>query len=135
MKLTEDLILEFETSECFPLLTDRGIGHLLEPRLALLLGNANRLLREEMEKWPVVFGSTLRPVDGYNEKQYESTTHRSRIMPPQPIRKENTEEEAIRLLRYLTNYISMVGRTEAIGCAPIELVHAKQFLARIDQKG
>ena len=54
---------------------------------------ANAKLNTEIEKWPVVYGSVKRPLDGWNEKIYESTTHKGRLafieeLPKKPCKHE-----------------------------------------------
>lgn len=40
---------------------------------------ANAKLAKLIESWPVVYGSSKRPLDGWNEKSYESSTHKARL--------------------------------------------------------
>jgi len=56
---------------------------------------ANEKLNKLIESWPVVYGSNKRPLDGWNEKSYESTTHKARLAFIEEIKKEPCKHEPI----------------------------------------
>lgn len=107
MILNNDLILQFEESDCEFV---KEFGPCTNPIGAvktISISHANKLLRDEMSKWPVVSGS----VDEFSMSEWRSThgrgtekdTHRSRIAPPQPIKQETVEGVAKELEYYINN--------------------------------
>ena len=54
----------------------------------------NKMLSEGVE----VYGSNNRPLDGWNQKSYESTTHKALLINIEPIKKETKGEACERLL-------------------------------------
>lgn len=52
---------------------------------------ANNRLAEIAKTWSIVFGSDKRPLDGWNEKSYKSTTHRARLAFIEEIKPEKYE--------------------------------------------
>ncbi len=99
---SETGFLEFEESDCY----------LVDRTTFITLHAANLRLREEFEKWTVVYGNLG------NQSMKESNwsacqndadkildTHQSRLMPPMPLRKETAED----LLR---EYIKAVDASE-----------------------
>lgn len=93
---SETGFLEFEESDCIT------TGY-------LAIGEANRLLREEIEKWTVVSGF----IDAFSMSAWRSThgrgteddNYQSRLLPPRPIRKETAED-------VLRDYIKVVAAAE-----------------------
>lgn len=53
--------------------------HSVDSAIALACDMVNHKLNAEIHKWPVVYGSSKRPLDGWNEKSYPSTTHQGRL--------------------------------------------------------
>lgn len=56
---------------------------------------ANKILNKLIESSPVAYGSTKRPLDGWNEKEYESSTHRARLMFIEEIKREPCIHEPV----------------------------------------
>lgn len=85
MKLNADLILEFEESDFKSY--DKDVNGTY-----VRVTDVNKLLRDEMSKWPVVYGGNqmfyIYDEDGHDKDD----THRSRIAPPQPIKTETAED-------------------------------------------
>lgn len=86
MRYTDDGILEYEPSD-ETLIHDDGY--------IFTIAKANRLLREEQLKWPVIYGQLELRDHVWNTKNPEwHDTHVSRLMPPRPIQKDSFEQLA-----------------------------------------
>lgn len=89
MRYSDDGILELQ-------MIDSDCVH-PNSMLAITIHQANRLLREEQEKWQVVYGvpnEMFSHVEGtvYRNGVANSDTHLSRLMPPRPIQKDSFEQ-------------------------------------------
>ena len=84
MRYTDDGFLEFKESDC-----DYNMQYGYR---VISLYNANRLLREEQLKWPVIYGQLELRDHVWNTKNPEwHDSHVSRLMPPRPIQKDRLE--------------------------------------------
>lgn len=99
MRLTEDLVLQFEVNDA----DNPEVPHSHYIGQYISIEHANRILRDEMSRWPVVVAPEPK---GYMWRTGNPEAHelyRSRIVPPQPIPKETAED----VLRDLVNALSV----------------------------
>lgn len=94
MRITDDLILEFQCSD-FDDLFGKHSGSTIDAA-----DLANKLLRAEMEKWPMVKGYEAKDNMGWcmDQDPMPTVTHASRLVPPQKIKpkKKDTAEMILR---------------------------------------
>lgn len=85
MKYTENGFLEFEIKD---------LAYCDSSNVCRV--KANRLLREEMEKWQVVYGyckeASMWDTTKYDNNKDNCHTHTTRLTPPRPIQKDSFEQ-------------------------------------------
>ena len=59
---------------------------------------ANILLKRMLQYQIPVYGSNKRPLDGWNEAKYESTTHKAILVNIEPIKNQNCEHKPVSVL-------------------------------------
>jgi hypothetical protein len=71
----------------------KPLEHLsITPRFAAEM--ANNILDAHLKTLPKVYGSDKRPLDGWNEKSWESSTHEAIIWSIEPIKRECVHHDA-----------------------------------------
>lgn len=89
MRMTEDLVLQFNMEEATSLSKLWTVQN--GSVLYISLSNANFLLREYLEKRPIVY-SIEDKKNSWSNKQYDWHTHKSRILDAVPTKLDTIED-------------------------------------------
>lgn len=87
----------------------------------------NKMLAEGVE----LYGSETRPLDGWNQKSYESSTHKALLINSEPIKEKSREEKMTKLL---SDIASLVHSTYSSSFAePLDYEDLKPLMKRADK--